>query len=381
MTEFKKIQVLHIINGEYYAGIERILDLLVKYLPENGFEVGFACLKPDQFVGARQAQKAPLYKFSMHTKLDLRPVTAIAQLVRTQGYRLVHTHTARSAMIGRLVSAWTGVPMVHHFHSPTALDTTHLWRNRLNVLTERFSLMGVARAIANSESLGNYAQQAGIPQGRICIVPNGVLTHPLPERQPPKSRWTLGTVALFRPRKGIEVLLNAIALLKQQGIPVQLRAVGGFENPDYQAQIYARVADLNLQDDIDWRGFQKDVNAELAQMDLFILPSLFGEALPMSILEAMAMGVPVVGTQIPGITEAVRDGVDGLIAEPGNPHSLAEKIARIVRGEADWQAMRSSVHQRQINQFSAQRMTKEVAEVYQQVLSSSRILLNWRSGP
>ena len=366
-------RVLHLTNGEHYAGIEKILDLLAQYLPNSGFEVCFACLKPDRFPRIRQAQQAPLYKLPMQEKWDLRPAKALARLIRRDGYCLVHTHTARSALIGRIASVWAGVPMIHNFHSPATVDTPNQWQNQVNALVERYSLLGVARAIAVSEGLRDYAQWLGIPRGRIAVVLNGVpIQAPLIERRVPKSTWTLGTVALFRPRKGVEVLLDAIALLKQKGLSLRLRAVGNFETSDYEAEIKARVASLGLNNDIDWCGFQKDVNAELIQMDLFVLPSLFGEGLPMVILEAMSMGLPVIGTQIEGIPEVIRDGVDGLIAEPGNPHSLATKIASVVSGDADWNTMRSNARQRQIDCFSARRMAEGVAEVYRQVLVQER---------
>ncbi|WP_202804249.1 glycosyltransferase [Pleurocapsa sp. PCC 7319] len=360
---------MHLTNGEHYAGIEKILDLLAQFLPNCGFEVCFACLKPDRFPMIRQAQQAPLYKLPMQNKWDLRPAKALAKLTRRHGYSLINTHTARSALIGRIASLWAGVPMVHHFHSPATVDTPNQLQNQVNVLVERCCLIGVTEAITVSEDLRDYAHWLGVPRSRISVVLNGVpIQDRLIERRVPQSTWTLGTVALFRPRKGVEVLLDAIALLKQKGFSLKLRAVGNFETSDYEAEVKARVVSLGLEDDIDWRGFQKDVNAELCQMDLFVLPSLFGEGMPMVILESMALGLPVIATQIEGISEVICDGVNGLITEPGNPDSLAIKIAQVISGEVDWYTMRSNARQRQFDCFSARRMAEEVAEVYRKVL-------------
>ena len=76
---------------------------------------------------------------------------------------------------------------------------------------------------------------------------------------------------------------------------------------------------------ITWTGFTRDVLDELRQMDLFVLPSLFGEGLPMVVLEAMAAGVPVVATRVAGIPEAIRPGQDGVLVEPGDAEDLAER--------------------------------------------------------
>jgi len=181
----------------------------------------------------------------------------------------------------------------------------------------------------------------------------------------------LGTVALFRPRKGIEVLLEAVAELRKQGLPVRLRAVGGFETPEYEREVMSLVEKLGLADAIDWTGFTEDVNGELVEMDLFVLPSLFGEGLPMVVLEAMAAGVPVVATRVEGIPEAIRDGQDGLLAEPGDPASLARAIGRIVRGEVDGHALSTSAQARHAQAFSDRSMAAGVAEVYRRVLKAS----------
>lgn len=362
-------RVLHVINGEFYAGAERVQDLLAQRLPEFGFAVGFAALRPRAFGTARRAQQAPLYDATMRHKFDLRPARELARIVRDEQYEFIHTHTARSALIGRAVSQLTGVPWVHHVHSPAARETTHRWSNRANAWLEHFVLPDAKAFIAVSSSLGRYARQMGLPHERVVVVPNGVPTPgPLPRRTRPVTPWTLGSVALFRPRKGLEVLLDAMGLLCEQGHDVRLRAVGDFESPEYQREILARVERLNLGSQIEWRGFQSNVNAELTAMDLFVLPSLFGEGMPMVVLEAMAAGVPVVSTRVEGVPEAVREGVDGLLANAGDPVSLAGAIEQFLVGSVDWLSMRGAAYERQVQCFSDRSMAENVAQVYDAVL-------------
>lgn len=363
-------RVLHVVNGEHYAGAERVQDLLALRLGEFGYEVGFACLKRGRFATLRRAQRAQLLELPMRARGDLRPVWQLARLARRGGYCLIHTHTPRAALVGRLAAWLTGVPLVHHLHSPTTVDSTHRWRNRGSALAERLSLVGAGAVIAVSRSLGQYAERLRVPGARIAIVPNGVgVLGPLPARARPSGVWTLGTVALFRPRKGLEVLLDALALLRAAGRPVRLRAIGAFETPAYEARIRGQAGRLGLDDQIDWIGFAQDVPAELAQVDLFVLPSLFGEGLPMVILEAMAAGVPVIGTRVEGIPEAVRDTLDGLIAEPNDAGDLARAVCEVLDGQLDWQHLRESAHRRQAECFSDVSMAEGVAAVYDRVLA------------
>jgi glycosyltransferase involved in cell wall biosynthesis len=361
--------VLHVINGEHYAGAERVQDLLAQGLVEHGFQVGFACLKPGRFLEARRCRQAPLYALPMQTRLDLRVVARLARIIRHDGYRLVHAHTPRTALIGRLAALAAGVPLVYHVHSPTACDSTRGWRNRCNAALEWASLRGAPRLIAVSHSLRRHMLELGYAAQRVSVVHNGVpCIEPPPRRDPPCGRWTLGCVALIRPRKGIEILLDAMAALRAEDLPVRLRVVGPFETAAYETQLKDRAGRLGIADGIEWTGFVSDVTAELRQFDLLVLPSLFGEGLPMVVLEAMACGVPVVGTRVEGVPEAISDGQDGVLTRPNDPSDLARAIVQVVSGGLSWTSLSQHARARQIEAFSDQSMAAGVAAVYRDVL-------------
>ena len=369
MSAQPPMRVLHLVNGEFYAGAERVQDLLALALPTHGYQVSFACLKDGQFAARRRSQQAPLYSMPMGSRLDLRSCARLARLLRAENFRLLHTHTPRSALIGRLVATWTRVPMVHHVHSPAERDTEQGWRNARNALAENFSLRGARRLIAVSASLEQRLLQHGFPAARVRCIPNGV---PVGERlrreYRPGEELTLGMIALFRPRKGIEVLLQAMAQLQQQGARVRLHAVGPFETPEYERSVLELAQRLNVAGAVTWAGFRSDMAAEFRRMQLFALPSLYGEGMPMVVLEAMAAGLPIVSTRVEGIPEVVRHGQDGLLAEPSDPTDLAAALLRFVRGEVDAAAMGDSGWQRQRERFSDLSMAAGVAGVYREVL-------------
>ncbi|HUT93922.1 MAG TPA: glycosyltransferase [Thermoguttaceae bacterium] len=365
------VRVLHVINGEHYSGAERVQDLLAGKLPELGFEVGFVCLKPGRFPEVRKCREAPLHEIAMRSRWDLRTVGRLVRIVRQGDYRILHAHTPRTLLIAALASLVTGVPLVYHVHSPTSRDSTHRWRNRLNALVEWLGMRAASALIAVSGSLADHTRGLGFSKRKVSVVRNGVPGRAARSARPATKReWTLGTVALFRPRKGMEVLLEALATLRAQGSSVRLRAVGGFETPEYERAVKCLVEKLGLADAVEWTGFTEEVDRELAEMDLFVLPSLFGEGLPMVVLEAMAAGVPVVATRVEGVPEAIRDRRDGLLAEPADPGSLARAIGRVVDGEVDWHALRTSARKRHAEAFSDRSMAAGVAEVYRRVLKA-----------
>jgi glycosyltransferase involved in cell wall biosynthesis len=368
-----RFRVLHLINGEHYSGAERVQDLLAERLPELGFDVGFLCVKPDRFPEIRRS-RAPLYAVPMRSRLDLRGIAGLCRLIRDEGYQILHAHTPRTLLVARIAAAITARPLVYHVHSPTARDSTRSLQNRLNALGERLCLSRRTRLIAVSASLGEYMRSLGYAADRVTVVPNGVPRIDPPPREKPRGEWTLGTVALFRPRKGTEVLLETVAHLRGAGHQVRLRAVGPFETAEYEKLLKDRVRSLAIEDAVDWVGFTRDVNAELARLDLFVLPSLFGEGLPMVVLEAMAAGVPVAATRVEGVPEAVRDGLEGVLAAPGDAQDLARSIARILTGELNWLQLCRSALARHAEKFSDGSMARGMAEVYRQLLDELGLL-------
>ncbi len=369
-TQTATTRVLHLINGEHFAGAERVQDLLAMALPQFGFEAGFACVKADKFPDVRRSE-VPLYELEMRNKLDVFCYRKVAKLIRDQDYKIIHAHTPRSLMIGSLAARSTGCPLVYHVHSPTARDSDRGIANWFNTRIESWSLRQVDRMICVSSSLMGYMAELGHPSVKLTVVSNGVaVIDDLPHRDPPShdSTWTIGTMALFRPRKGVEVLLESLASLKQRGVKVHLRAVGTFETPEYEAEVMAHVDRLGIADMITWTGFQTNVNEQIRQMDLFVLPSLYGEGLPMVVLESMANAVPVVASNVEGIPEAVRDGVDGLIFEAGSADDLAAKIESMVGDTERWAQMSQSAYVRQRTCLSDISMAEGTSEVYGSLL-------------
>ena len=144
--------------------------------------------------------------------------------------------------------------------------------------------------------------------------------------------------------------------------------VGRFITPQYRQETLALIDSLGVGDSVELVGFTSDVAARLRQMDLFVLPSTGPEGLPMVVLEAMAHGVPVIGSNVAGIADVLRDGVDGRVFAACDDEALAAVVEDFIQGRCDWQNMRRRVHQRHAAEFTAERMVRETADVYHAVL-------------
>jgi len=367
------LAVLHVVNGEHFSGAERVQSHLGRRLPEYQVRADFACVKPGLFADVLDGQQGELgigYRLPMRNRFDLRVALRLCKLVRQEGYDLLHAHTPRTALLASVASRLSGIPWVYHVHSPAARDSARQFVNRLNATIEWAALRGCAHLITVSNSLREDTLQNGWSENRVTVVHNGVPgIRPSRSRTPVMGgRWTLGMVALMRPRKGLEIAIEAISHLKNTGHDVHLRCIGPFETEAYKASIDAKIEQLGVNDRIEFTGFAKDVPQALASLDAMVLPSLYGEGLPMVVLEAMAAALPVIATRVEGTPEAIRHGTEGLLAEPQCSLSLAEQITALVDGVYDWQTLAEAAHQRHAVSFSDHAMAEGTAEVYRRVL-------------
>ncbi|HOA50848.1 MAG: glycosyltransferase family 4 protein [Thermogutta sp.] len=362
-------RVIHVINGEHYSGAERVQDGLALVLPQYGFDVQFVCLKPGRFAKCRRAQGAPVENLPMRSRWDVAVASQIAALAEKTSAVLLHAHTPRSAMITALAARKCRLPWLYHAHSPTLRDSGNWVKNFAVAMMEWWAVRQADHIIAVADSLKRYWQRWGISADRVSVVHNGVPSWPtLPKRPHPGGTWTIGTVALFRPRKGIEILLRSLHQLRREKIPVRLLAVGPFETRKYEYHVKSLAARLGLEDVVSWVGFTPHVDTLLAKMDLFVLPSLFGEGLPMVILEAMALGVPVVASRVEGVPEVIRDGQDGLCVTPGSVLALTHALRTVISGQVSWQSLREQAYRRQRQCFSLESMGRATADVYRHIL-------------
>ena len=361
------MRVAYVTNGEFYAGAERVQDILANELAALGCEVTFVLLKPVLFDRVRKSRRAPVIKLPMARRTDLSVVSKLASVLQRGSFDLVHAHEPRSLLVAALAVRRCRIPLIYHVHSPATEETEVHWRNAINSTVERMLLADARAVICVAEDLlprFKWLQRSPV---RLHLVHNGVERCAYrPARPPPTgSEWTLGIVALFRPRKGLETLLLSLAELRSKGRPIRLKAVGAFETRRYQRRVQSLARDLCIHTCVEWVGFKPDARSELQSFDLFVLPSVRGEGAPLAILEAMAASVPVVATRVGGIPELIRNGVDGVLVEPEDPGQLADGIEQFLDRRLDWNRVRLSALSRQQDEFSAEVMAKRVHGIYE----------------
>jgi glycosyltransferase involved in cell wall biosynthesis len=373
----RSIRVLHLLNGEFFSGVEQVVATLVRH--HRGVDPKVVCLF-DGEMARRMLGVFPVEVLPMHSRFDIRIVRLLSRYVRHNGIALLHAHNIRAHLVAGIIGAVTGLPVVVTIHSPSARDTTRSWMNAFNNRVERSLVPWTTAWTTVSEKLGEVMQRSGVPSARLVVIRNAIDVERYSGGNGARLRALLGcgdqhlligTVALIRPRKGIEILLRAVSLAVAALPDIRCIIVGDSENSRYIRELLKLRDTLNLAGRVFFVPFSEDIPDVMAALDVFVLPSLFGEGLPMVILEAMAASKPVVATAIDGISEAVLDMVTGILIPPGKPESLARALIELAANPERRKAMGVAAHQHAMTHFSAARMATAFENLYQDILQSA----------
>jgi glycosyltransferase involved in cell wall biosynthesis len=187
----------------------------------------------------------------------------------------------------------------------------------------------------------------------------------------------LGVVAQLSPWKGQDTAIEALKLVSEQGVDAQLLLIGSakfraratrFDNEGYVAQLRARVVEAGLQDRVSWLGEREDVPELLSALDILLLPSWeepFGRAL----IEAMALGVPVIATNVGGPPEILDEGREGLLLPPREPRAWAQAISGLAQSSERRREMGRAGRRRVEQAFTAGHHVAAMCEVYERAVA------------
>jgi glycosyltransferase involved in cell wall biosynthesis len=297
-----------------------------------------------------------------------RRLTGFARELKRERPAVFHAHlswplAARFPLAAAVVARVPAVVATFHLFPPTPLRRTTLLQGRILAA-------GIGRAIAVSQAIATSLDNAlGWAPQKIEVIRNGIDIERFQQRPDPELRRALAagsddvvfvTTARLDPQKGLDVLLRAARAVNGARFVI---AGAGAEG----AQLESQAAALGVHERVQFLGHRADVPALLAASDAFVLPSLF-EGTPLSMLEAMAAGKPVVSSAIPGTDEIVVDGETGLLVPAGDSEALADALRRVVAEPELRARLGAAARRRAETEHSAVSSTRRVAAVYDEVL-------------
>jgi glycosyltransferase involved in cell wall biosynthesis len=305
-----------------------------------------------------------------HLRRDLDPVhdaLALAELVtlmRRARPDIVHANSSKAGVLGRVAAAAAGVPVrvftVHGWAFKAyagAASTLYRWADRL-----MDPLTAVTICVAERERAAGLAART-CRADRTVVIPNGVDVAAAPRTRHAGDPPRIVAVGRLAAPKDPLTLVRALAALGDR--PFAATVVG--DGPD-RAALEAEIRALGLTGAVELAGERRDVAGLLADSDVFVLASR-SEGAPLSIIEAMAAGLPVVASTVGGVPELVEDAATGLLAPPGDPAALAAALARLLDDPELRRRLGDAGHERARARFDLDAVRRAHIDLYARELA------------
>lgn len=358
----------------------------VRYLLERGYEVEMVASAGPHTPALRQAG------FVVHNVFisrriepwrDLRSTVELARLFRRRRYDLVHTHTSKAGFVGRLAGRLAGVPVVAHTaHGFFFHENMPPLQRRLFEGLERLAAGWTDLLFLQSREDYEYVLASGmVPPARARCLGNGIDLNAFDitrwdrpwERQFLRQTFfgdgdyiVALMVAFMIERKGHIYLLRALERMGAEREQLRVLLVG--DGP-LEESLRQFVRDAGLERWVAFAGYREDIPRLLAGADIYVLPSL-SEGMPRSILEAMAMELPVIASDIRGCRELVQHGKTGLLVPPADTDALAEALRRLA-GDADLRHRMGEAGRLRVQQeFDERLVFQRLEEGYRDILQA-----------
>ena len=354
----RRLRVIHVAPGLDMGGLERLLVEFARHADRRRFALRFVSLG-GRGVLADDIEACGWPVATMEQPDGLHPslVPRLARRFRNWQADVIHTHDDRAHLYGTFAGRLAGVPrLIHTRHG----RNSHLSR-RQQMLVNAASRL-IDHFVCVSEDIARLTVRHGVRADRVRSICNGIDVQRFAYRGP-RADGPAVLVARLSPEKDIETLLRAVALVVRQDAAFHLDIVG--DGPCMSALRRASSA-LGLDERVRFLGAVRDVPAVLAQAGLFVLSSLT-EGISLTLLEAMASGLPVVATRVGGNPEVVADGESGLLVPPQNPSALAEALLRLRRDPNACVRFGAAPRRRVEAKFDIRRMIEEYEKLYQNV--------------
>lgn len=385
----KRIRIAHLQLLPLMSGVQRVsLDELTR-LDRSRFEPFVICKETGPFTEALERAGIPFFCVpelvrEISPRQDWLALRKLTRLFRAQRFDIVHTHSSKTGILGRLAGRLAGVPVlmhtVHGYAFPAARNAFQSWLYlTLEWLGARIT---DALVLLKQDDLDLARARLHVAEDRLHLVPNGVDV----ERYAPRidaarslirqeqlgindGCVAIGMVGRLWQQKNPDCFVRAaISLLRSGQVQARFFLIGDGE---LRAGLEACIREAGFADSIRILGWRNDVEELLAGLDVFVLPSRW-EGLSLAILEAKSAGLPVVVSDIPGNRDLVREGIDGYIFSPDNDEDLAAKLESLIADAGLRRRLGASGRNKVLRKFTLIERVKKMECLYTHLLETRR---------
>ncbi len=345
------IRVAYILTPIEFGGAERVSLNFLRNVNKNGFKVcPIVLFRPwenrNAFIEKIEKDNfeyllIPVAIRTLNEGRDyfrvIRCFKILYSILRKDSYDIVHTNGYFADIIAIPACKLLGIPHIATCHGFITNDRKLDIYNRLDRFVLRFS----NKIIAVSEGIKKELIKNGIKESRITVLQNaasGNYNNELFAKNRRDKRkllnieneeFVLGYIGRLSKEKGIAYLIEASSMLRELNVPIRVLIIG--EGPQ-KKELEGLIIRKGIENEVTFAGFQRDVENWIPALDAFVLPSLT-EGTPLSLLEAMACGVPVVASAVGGIPQVIDPGKNGILVSPCKPEEIANAVNTLYNSE------------------------------------------------
>ncbi|MBI4639931.1 MAG: glycosyltransferase [Candidatus Tectomicrobia bacterium] len=356
------VRVLHINTERSWRGGEAQVLLLAKGLQERGYSVSIVA-QPDGALKERAIKEGVrVIPLRMRGEFDLIALFRLAKIMREEKVDIVHMHDSHAVTLGNFAARLAGIP-------------TAVASRRVNFSTKRNRfrklkyLWGIKRIIAVSQEIKESLINDRFPPDFIEVIHSGIDLSKFQEKPPQinlyhelgldPERPLIGNIAHLAPHKGHCDFLKAAEVCHMTP-EAQFVIVG--DGP-LRRELLDWIKAHQLDEKVIFTGFKEDIAEIIPLFDMLVLSSISGEGSPAVIKEAMALGKPVIATDVGGVREILEDGISGILIPPGQPMALANAILDLMKNQPK-RKMIGLAGKDRVKLFSSSRMVCKTEKLY-----------------
>ncbi|MFH1459647.1 MAG: glycosyltransferase [Candidatus Omnitrophota bacterium] len=358
-----KINIVHIVEDLKTGGLERVIAGIVTGIDPERFNLKIWCLfRGGDIYDELKAQGVNVEILGMQSHRDIGFMFKLIRRLKENNIHIIHTHGYTGTTLGRIAGIIAGVKIIlAHVHS------TYWDFSFKQLCIEKILSLATDKIICCSESVANFVKgREKVNKDKVTVIYNGVDLDKfiLKDNQiTDKDEYVIGCIASLFAHKGHKYLLAAIkSLISDCSKKIRLILVGEGQLKD-ELQDYCRK--LGIEKNVKFVGNVLDISEILKGFDIVVLPSSEREGLGIALLEAMAVGIPIIGTTIGGIPEIIQNGINGILIEPKNSGSLASAINSMLDDFNKAKTMGATGRKIVEAKFSQEKMLQKISGLYQ----------------
>lgn len=375
-----RIKVLEMIDQSFLGGGQVNLLSLASSLDRSRFEVIVCSGGGGALVDEVKKRGIEHFSVPFPKKFRTETVAAIVGILKDQNVSLLHTHGGVAGLYGRWAARKCRLPVVvHTLHGIHYLHYRNAALKLFYIYLEKMCSRWTDAVVFVCDSDRELGRRFGlVPDAKSRVIKNGVDFSALDSRpltDGERMGWekklgidlpgpVVGTVARLHRQKGIPILLKAAQKLTERIPDLKVLIVGGGRRD----RLERMGTKLSLEGKVHFLGEQKEAVRLITLFDVFVLPSLW-EGLPYSLMEAAALGKPVVATAVDGVKELIQNGRTGLLVPPKNPQGIAAAVLKMLTDKEGALRMGSELKRDVRSRYSLCRMVGETESLYWKLYS------------